>query len=108
MADSLPKRCSPLQHHPGDQLVLLDSSWHADFFPFAEQLKRDGVGIVSVIYDLIPLTHPQFYDARLVQVSTSGSTGSPAPPMATWRFPTTVRDQVREELHRRMGTAQAQ
>lgn len=64
----LPKRCSPLQHQPGDQLVLLDSSWHTDFFPFAEQLKREGVGIVSVVYDLIPLTHPQFYDTRLVQI----------------------------------------
>lgn len=32
--DEIPQRCVPLQHQPGDQLVLLDSSWHADFFPW--------------------------------------------------------------------------
>ncbi len=63
-----PVRLDPLEHRAGDQLVLLDSSWHADFFPLAERLKSEGVGIVSVIYDLIPLTHPQFCDAGLVKV----------------------------------------
>ncbi len=63
-----PVRATPLEHRAGDQLVLLDSSWHADFFPLAERLKSEGVGIVSVIYDLIPLTHPQFCDAGLVKV----------------------------------------
>jgi alpha-1,2-rhamnosyltransferase len=61
-------RAQPLTHHPDDILVLLDSSWHAEFFSVAERLKRDGVQIVSVIYDLIPITHPQFCDAGLVNV----------------------------------------
>lgn len=58
----------PMTVQPGDVLVLLDSSWHADFFPLAEELKANGVKIVSVIYDLIPLTHPQFCDEGLVRV----------------------------------------
>ena len=103
----LPKRCSPLQHQPGDQLVLLDSSWHADFFPLAEQLKREGVGIVSVIYDLIPLTHPQFYDTRLVQIFNEWFDWIAKTADGYVAISATVRDQVRDELHRRVGPAKA-
>ncbi|KJZ36616.1 MULTISPECIES: glycosyltransferase family 1 protein [Pseudomonas] len=103
----LPKRCTPLQHQPGDQLVLLDSSWHTDFFPFAEQLKREGVGIVSVIYDLIPVTHPQFYDARLVQVFNEWFDWISKTADGYVAISATVRDQVREELQRRLGPAKA-
>src|SRR3990167_4200812 len=103
----LPKRCSPLQHQPGDQLVLLDSSWHSDFFPFAEQLKREGVGIVSVIYDLIPLTHPQFYDTRLVQIFNEWFNWITQTADGYVAISATVRDQVREELQRRLGPAKA-
>lgn len=101
----LPKRCSPLQHQAGDQLVLLDSSWHSDFFPFAEQLKREGVGIVSVIYDLIPLTHPQFYDTRLVQVFTEWFNWITQTADGYVAISATVRDQVHEEVQRRLGPA---
>jgi glycosyltransferase involved in cell wall biosynthesis len=104
----LPKRCSPLQHQPGDQLVLLDSSWHTDFFPFAEQLKREGVGIVSVIYDLIPLTHPQFYDTRLVQIFNQWFDWISKTADGYMAISATVRDQVREELHRRIGPAKTE
>jgi len=103
----LPKRCSPLQHQPGDQLVLLDSSWHSDFFPFAEQLKREGVGIVSVIYDLIPLTHPQFYDTRLVQTFNEWFNWITQTADGYVAISAMVRDQVREELQRRLGPAKA-
>src|SRR5690606_19206942 len=61
-------RAVELQPRPDDVLVLLDSSWHADFFPVAERLKAQGIKIVSVIYDLIPMTHPQFCDEGLVRV----------------------------------------
>lgn len=103
----LPKRCSPLQHQPGDQLVLLDSSWHTDFFPWAEQLKRDGVGIVSVVYDLIPLTHPQFYDTRLVQIFNEWFDWISKTADGYVAISSTVRDQLREELRRRVGPAKA-
>ena len=96
-----------MQHQPGDQLVLLDSSWHADFFPFAEQLKREGVGIVSVIYDLIPLTHPQFYDTRLVQVFNEWFDWITRTADGYVAISATVRDQVREEMQRRLGPAKA-
>lgn len=99
----IPTRCTPLQHQPGDQLVLLDSSWHADFFPLAEQLKRDGVGIVSVIYDLIPLTHPQYCDAGLVKVFNDWFDWIARTADGYVAISTTIRDQVRDEMLRRVG-----
>ncbi|HWH86306.1 MAG TPA: glycosyltransferase family 1 protein [Pseudomonas sp.] len=101
------KRCSPLQHQPGDQLVLLDSSWHSDFFAHVEQLKRDGVGIIAVVYDLIPLTHPQFYDTRLVEVFSEWFDWITRTADGYMAISATVRDQVREELQRRIGAEQA-
>ena len=102
----IPTRCQPLQHQAGDQLVLLDSSWHADFFPLAEQLKRDGVGIVSVIYDLIPLTHPQFCDAGLVRVFNDWFDWIAKTADGYVAISATIADQVRDEMLRRVGPEQ--
>lgn len=101
-----PARSVPLEHRAGDQLVLLDSSWHADFFPLAEQLKRDGVGIVSVIYDLIPLTHPQFCDAGLVKVFNHWFDWIARTADGYIAISSTIRDQVRQEMVRRIGEQQ--
>jgi alpha-1,2-rhamnosyltransferase len=38
-------------------LLLLDASWAYDIWPAIEHLKGRGLRIVSVIYDLIPITH---------------------------------------------------
>ena len=62
------KRIDELVLKPGDVLVLLDSSWHSDLFAQIEKLKAQGIAIVSVIYDLIPLTHPRFWDETLVVI----------------------------------------
>jgi alpha-1,2-rhamnosyltransferase len=104
----IPERCVPLQHRAGDQLVLLDSSWHANFFPLAEQLKREGVGIVSVIYDLIPLTHPQFCDAGLVKVFNDWFDWIARTADGYVAISTTIRDQVRQEMLRRVGAQQVE
>jgi alpha-1,2-rhamnosyltransferase len=98
-----PARIVPLQHRPDDILVLLDSSWHADFFPLAEQLKRDGVRIVSVIYDLIPLTHPQFCDEGLVKVFNRWFDWIARTADGYVAISATIRDQVRQEMVRRIG-----
>jgi len=100
------KRCSALQHQPGDQLVLLDSSWHSDLFAHVERLKRDGVGMIAVIYDLIPLTHPQFYDTRLVEVFSEWFDWVTRTADGYMAISATVRDQVREELRQRIGVEQ--
>lgn len=43
-----------------DVLVLLDSSWHTTLWNTVDQYRQQGTTVVVVIYDLIPLTHPQF------------------------------------------------
>ncbi len=52
----------------GDTLLLLDSTWYADIWPSVELVRSRGASIVSIIYDLIPITHPQFCDDFLVEV----------------------------------------
>lgn len=99
----VPARTLPLQLQPGDQLLLLDSSWHADFFPVAEGLKAQGVGIVSVIYDLIPLTHPQFCDDNLVRVFDRWFDWISEMADGFICISTTIRDQLRSEIVRRRG-----
>jgi O-antigen biosynthesis alpha-1,2-rhamnosyltransferase len=60
------RRVEDLISREGDIFLLLDSSWHAEVFEVADRLGSEGVDVVSVIYDLIPLTHPQFCDPPLV------------------------------------------
>jgi alpha-1,2-rhamnosyltransferase len=87
-----------------DILVLLDSSWHADFFPAAEKLQRQGVSIVSVIYDLIPLTHPQFCDGPLVQVFDRWFEWIANTANGFIAISDTIRDEVNSEVRRRLGS----
>ena len=102
-----PERAVPLQVQDGDQLLLLDSSWHADFFELAERLKRRGVGIVSVIYDLIPLTHPQFCDAGLVKVFDRWFDWIAQTADGFMAISQTISEQVERELQRRLGMQEA-
>ncbi|WP_228124801.1 glycosyltransferase family 4 protein [Glaciimonas soli] len=87
-----------------DILVLLDSSWHADFFPVAEKLQQQGVTIISVIYDLIPLTHPQFCDGPLVQVFDRWFEWIANTADGFIAISSTIRDEVRSEVQRRLGS----
>jgi O-antigen biosynthesis alpha-1,2-rhamnosyltransferase len=89
-----------------DILVLLDSSWHADFFPVAERLQQQGVSVVSVIYDLIPLTHPQFCDGPLVQVFDRWFEWIANTANGFIAISSTIRDEVRAEVERRLGREQ--
>lgn len=106
-AQPAPQRAVELQVEEGDQLLLLDSSWHADFFDLAERLKGQGVGVVSVIYDLIPLTHPQFCDAGLVKVFDRWFDWVSRTADGFMAISQTVSDQVVAELQARLGAAEA-
>jgi len=52
----------------GDVLLLLDSTWYADIWPSVRRAKSKGASVVSIIYDLIPITHSNFCDDFLVDV----------------------------------------
>ncbi|WP_373386659.1 glycosyltransferase family 4 protein [Pseudomonas alcaligenes] len=102
-----PERAIPFEAQAGDQLLMLDSSWHADFFPLAEGLKAKGVGIISVIYDLIPLTHPQFCDEGLVKVFDRWFDWVAKTADGFMAISQTISRQVAEELERRLGPREA-
>ncbi len=51
-----------------DILLLLDSTWYSEIWPSVAKARQKGVKVVAVIYDLIPITHPQFCDNFLATV----------------------------------------
>ncbi|HEX8955438.1 MAG TPA: glycosyltransferase family 1 protein [Burkholderiaceae bacterium] len=52
----------------GDVLVLLDASWNLDIWDTVTEARRCGASVVCVVYDLIPITHPQYFERKLVKV----------------------------------------
>ncbi len=94
-------RVEALEVQPDDILVLLDSSWHSNFFDATETLKKRGLKVVSVIYDLIPLTHPQFCDEGLVRVFESWFAWVTRTADAFICISDTIAEEVRAEIKRR-------
>lgn len=71
----LPDNESPLEQalvkaqvEEGDVLLLLDATWHCDIWPSVRAAKQKGVQVIGVVYDLIPVTHPEYCDDYLVEV----------------------------------------
>ena len=54
-----------LRIRQGDILVLLDASWNIPVAALIDQAKSNGVPVVTVIYDLIPVRHPRFHNEAL-------------------------------------------
>ncbi|TDF67704.1 glycosyltransferase family 1 protein [Cupriavidus sp. L7L] len=56
--------------HPGDVLLMIDSSWeqYEQFLPVFQEVRQFGGRIVSVVYDLIPALHPEYCSPGLVSV----------------------------------------
>lgn len=57
-----------IEFKESDILLLLDSSWYIKFWPEIERFKENKGKVYNVVYDLIPITHPQFCDDFLVDV----------------------------------------
>jgi alpha-1,2-rhamnosyltransferase len=50
-----------------DVLLLLDSSWMYPIWPAVKKAKNDGARIGLVVYDIIPLSHPDFFPPAIVK-----------------------------------------
>ncbi len=105
--DPLLLRAEPFDHRSGDQLILLDSSWHEAHFGQIEHLKQDGVGVVAVLYDLIPLSHPDFFDKRLSAIFNTWFDWVAHMADGYMAISRSVRDQLKNELTRRLGVEAA-
>ncbi len=51
----------------GDLLLLLDSSWVYPVWPAVRRAKANGACVGLVVYDIIPVTHPQLMTLSLKQ-----------------------------------------
>jgi alpha-1,2-rhamnosyltransferase len=60
-------RLTAVRPGPDDVLLLSDVYWTSDIVTTLEAGAAGGALIVPVIYDLIPLTHPQFFAPHMVQ-----------------------------------------
>lgn len=58
--NALSARESATAFRPGDCLVLADESWNYPAWTAAEIARSQGACVVLVLYDLIPLRHPEF------------------------------------------------
>lgn len=101
--DPLQQRAEPFEAQPGDQLILLDSSWHAQHFSQIEGLKRRGVGVIAVIYDLIPVVRPEFFEERLRGVFNMWFDWVVHQADGYMSISQSVSEQVRAEITRRLG-----
>jgi len=101
------ERIVELEVHAGDVLILLDSSWHSDCFSLVDQLKAQGVSIVSVIYDLIPLTHPQYCHRGLVPIFQHWLKWIAKTADGFMAISQTIRDQMQTYVHQNIKEAKS-
>ena len=51
----------------GDVLLLLDSSWMYSIWSAVKKAKENGAVVGLVVYDIIPLTHSDFFPSAIVK-----------------------------------------
>ncbi|MBV2233935.1 MAG: glycosyltransferase family 4 protein [Sterolibacterium sp.] len=105
--DIAAERIRELQVQPGDVLVLLDSSWHADIFSHVERLRQQGLGVVAVIYDLIPLTHSKFCNDEHVDAFERWLEWVSRTADGFIAISETISNEVRADVIRRLGVEEA-
>jgi len=57
----------PVSFSKGDVVLMLDSSLHLPAWAAMKDAQGKGAVFISVVYDLIPVTHPQFCNHALSQ-----------------------------------------
>ena len=55
----------------GDTLVLLDAWWNRNIWPTVAQARHHGALIGVVMYDLLPITNPEFFKASVKEPFTA-------------------------------------
>lgn len=52
-----------VQFESGDILLLADSLWNYEPWSAVQSAKASGAFVAAIVYDIIPITHPQFFAA---------------------------------------------
>lgn len=58
--DTLTASADPVEFRAGDVLVVADASWNYPVWRAARRAQAQGVLVVVVVYDLMPVRHPEF------------------------------------------------
>jgi glycosyltransferase involved in cell wall biosynthesis len=66
--NSLSANERPIAFAPGDLLVLADQSWNYPAWIAARSAAASGARVLLIVYDLIPLRHPQFCEPLFTDV----------------------------------------
>ncbi|MGV8900569.1 MAG: glycosyltransferase family 4 protein [Burkholderiaceae bacterium] len=91
-------RSEPIQPQRGDVLVLLDVGWQMTDRSMVESCRARGVLVVAVIYDLIPLTHPQFCNNAFIYAFSDWFAWIARHADGFMAISSTVRDEVRTQV----------
>ena len=62
----------PVSFCDTDILLLLDETWKLPIWPAIEHARAKGCSVGTVIYDLIPIDHPQFFQSNFVILFAEG------------------------------------
>jgi len=105
----LVQRQPPLSARPGDLIVLPDAYWVSrlrhSVWPAAEKARQQGAFVATVVYDLIPLTHPEFVGERRRESFRDYLTKAAKHSDQLLAISKTVRDQVRQFLPNLVGSS---
>lgn len=58
--NALSQAARPVQFEPGDTLLIADASWNYPAWKAANRARAEGAKVVLLVYDLMPLRHPDF------------------------------------------------
>ena len=62
-------RIIKIKFNKNDMLFMPDVFWDNDFkLSFVEKLSKNGVVIINLIYDIIPLLHPEICDDNIIEI----------------------------------------
>ncbi len=97
-------RAQPLEILNDDIIVLLDSTWEGDSHEPIRMAKSRGSIVVAVIYDLIPVTHPHFFDDALLTEYTQWLEWIGKTADGYMAISKTVRDQAKNMMKEKLPT----
>lgn len=89
----------PLCPQPNDLMVMLDASWGIHIDAAVKNWREQGGKVAFVVYDLLPITHPQFFSAGLVHRFSHWFETAISNADLLLAISDTVRDQLREKVH---------
>jgi alpha-1,2-rhamnosyltransferase len=87
----------------GDVLLLLDSSWMYSIWPVVKKAKKNGAIVGLVVYDIIPLTHPEFFPSAIVKRFNGWFKQAIENINFFIGISETVQNEVRTQTHGRVG-----